>query len=149
VPEPVKHLETRSYDAFEDACIEGSETLEHTVTLLDADDRNVVATAMGGRADAIVTANFGDYPMDVLGPLSIEVVHPNDFLLDQLDLPRGSCSTSSESKPPTHREWRRGCESYGPDRNAAPQKPCVQQYTWLAVLPASWIDKPLLKRCRA
>ncbi|MHB1552580.1 MAG: hypothetical protein ACYCSX_01715 [Acidimicrobiales bacterium] len=41
---------------------------------------------MGGRADAIVTATVGDDPMDVLGPLDIEVVHPDDFLPDQLDL---------------------------------------------------------------
>ncbi len=73
-------------DAFEGARIEGWEHLEHAVTLPDADDRHVVAAAMSGRADAIVTANLGDYPIDVLGPLEIEVVHPDGFLLDQLDL---------------------------------------------------------------
>ena len=55
------------------------------MTLPDAGDRHAAA-AMGGRADAIVTATVGDDPMDVLGPLDIEVVHPDDFLLDQLDL---------------------------------------------------------------
>ncbi|MGH9083023.1 MAG: hypothetical protein ACRDWN_06740, partial [Acidimicrobiales bacterium] len=41
---------------------------------------------MRGRADAIVTANVRDYPPDVLGPLQIEIIHPDHFLLDQLDL---------------------------------------------------------------
>ncbi len=60
--------------------------LEDTVTLPDPDDRHVVAAAVRGRADAIVTANVRDYPPDVLGSLHIEIIHPDDFLLDQLDL---------------------------------------------------------------
>lgn len=73
-------------DTFEDACVQGWEALEPTVTLPDADDRHVVAAAMRGRADAIVTANVRDFPEDVLAPLGIAVVDPDDFLLDQLDL---------------------------------------------------------------
>jgi hypothetical protein len=73
-------------DAFEDARIDGWENLEDTVTLPDPDDRHVVAAAVRGRADAIVTANVRDYPPDVLGSLHIEIIHPDDFLLDQLDL---------------------------------------------------------------
>jgi predicted nucleic acid-binding protein len=85
-PERVRARFAAMDEVFEDACVKGWETLEHTVTLPDVDDRHVVAAAISGRADAIVTANVGDYPMDVLGPLGIEVVHPDDFLLDQLDL---------------------------------------------------------------
>lgn len=73
-------------EAFEDARIGGWDNLEATVTLPDPNDRHVVAAAVRGRADAIVTANVGDYPPDVLGPLNIEIIHPDDFLLDQLDL---------------------------------------------------------------
>ncbi|MDA8286394.1 MAG: PIN domain-containing protein [Actinomycetota bacterium] len=75
-PERVRARFAAMDDAFEDACVEGWETLEHTVTLPDVDDRHVVAAALGGRADAIVTANVGDYPTRVLGPLNIEVGHP-------------------------------------------------------------------------
>lgn len=73
-------------DAFEDAHVEGWEALESTLTLPDPDDRHVVAAAMRGRADAIVTANLRDFPDETLAPLEIAVVHPDDFLLDQLDL---------------------------------------------------------------
>lgn len=73
-------------DAFEAACVEGWEIFEATLTLPDPDDRHVVAAAMRGRADAIVTANLRDFPDETLAPLEIAVVHPDDFLLDQLDL---------------------------------------------------------------
>ncbi len=73
-------------DTFEDACVEGWEVLEATLSLPDPDDRHVVAAAMRGRADAIVTANVRDFPDEALAPLGLAVVEPDDFLLDQLDL---------------------------------------------------------------
>jgi predicted nucleic acid-binding protein len=72
--------------AFEDALVTGWEPFEATVVLPDADDRHVVAAAMRGRADAIITANVRDYPTAVLEMIGIEALHPDDFLLDQLDL---------------------------------------------------------------
>ena len=85
-PEQVQRRFVDMDGAFEDASVEGWEDLEDTVTLPDADDRHVVAAAVRGRADAIVTANIRDYPPDVVGPLDIEVIYPDAFLLDQLDL---------------------------------------------------------------
>lgn len=73
-------------DTFEDAPVEGWEIFEATLMLPDPDDRHIVAAAMRGRADAIVTANLRDFPDETLAPLEIAVVHPDDFLLDQLDL---------------------------------------------------------------
>jgi predicted nucleic acid-binding protein len=72
--------------AFADACVEWLPSLKEAVTLPDPDDRHVVAAAVHGMADAIVTANVRDYPLDVLEPLNITVIHPDAFLLDQLDL---------------------------------------------------------------
>ncbi|HET9689878.1 MAG TPA: PIN domain-containing protein [Acidimicrobiales bacterium] len=72
--------------AFEDALVVGWETVEDTITLPDPDDRHVVAAAVVGRADAIVTANVNDFPAAVVDPLGIEIIHPDAFLLDQLDL---------------------------------------------------------------
>jgi hypothetical protein len=73
-------------EAFEDARVEGWKRLEATITLPDPDDRHVVAAALRGRADAIITTNVRHYPADTLEPLGIEVIHPDNFLLAQLDL---------------------------------------------------------------
>ena len=85
-PEQVQRRFVAMDSAFEDARVDGWENLEQTVTLPDPADRHVVAAAVRGRADAIVTANVRDYPSDILEPLHIEVIHPDLFLLAQLDL---------------------------------------------------------------
>lgn len=72
--------------AFEDAAVEGWEALEASLSLPDPDDRHVVAAALRGHADAIVTANLRDFPDEALAPLRMAAVDPDDFLLDQLDL---------------------------------------------------------------
>ena len=39
-----------------------------------------------GRADAIVTFNIKDFPEAVLQPYGIEVQHPDEFVMNQLQL---------------------------------------------------------------
>ncbi|WOP18821.1 PIN domain-containing protein [Raineyella sp. LH-20] len=72
--------------AFEDACVTGWEPLLAGIELPDADDRHVVAAAQRGRADIIVTANLTDFPPSILSGFDIEIQHPDEFLLNQLDL---------------------------------------------------------------
>lgn len=55
--------------AFDDACVTGREPLESGITLPDADDRHVVAAALRGRADMILSANLRDVPSDVQVPM--------------------------------------------------------------------------------
>ena len=38
------------------------------------------------KADVLVTFNVKDFPDHALASFNVEVVHPDDFLLDQLDL---------------------------------------------------------------
>lgn len=71
---------------FEDAKVDGWEDLEPSISLPDPDDRHVVAAALRGRADLIITAHIRDFPTDVLSPMGLEVQHPDEFLLNQLDL---------------------------------------------------------------
>lgn len=71
---------------FEGASIEGWEGIEASLSLPDPDDRHVVAAALRGHADVIVTANLVDFPDRALRPLGLVAVDPDDFLLDQLDL---------------------------------------------------------------
>lgn len=54
--------------------------------LPDPKDVHVLAAALAGHADCIVTANLKDFPADTLGVLGIEVIHPDRFIVAQWDL---------------------------------------------------------------
>lgn len=73
-------------ESFDDAMVEGWEPLVAGLELPDPDDRHVLAAAIVGRADVIVTENTKDFPAGVLGPLGIEAMRLDHFLLDQFDL---------------------------------------------------------------
>ena len=72
--------------ATRDCLVAGYETLIPTLQLRDPDDRHVLAAAIVGRCDAIVTFNLRDFPEAALTPYGIEVWHPDRFLTDHLDL---------------------------------------------------------------
>jgi hypothetical protein len=57
-----------------------------SLVLPDADDRHVVAAAIRGRADVIVTFNLKDFPSSALSPYNIEPQHPDVFVQHLLDL---------------------------------------------------------------
>lgn len=60
--------------------------IEVGLELPDPDDRHVLAAAIRSRADAIVTANVIGFPTQSVTVLGIEVIHPDDFLISQLDM---------------------------------------------------------------
>ncbi|HRA68955.1 MAG TPA: PIN domain-containing protein [Caldilinea sp.] len=69
-----------------DCLIENYEALIDGLELPDAEDRHVLAAAITGHVDAIVTFNLKDFPGDVLGRYNIEAQHPDEFVLNQLEL---------------------------------------------------------------
>jgi predicted nucleic acid-binding protein len=71
--------------AFPDALVEGYEGLIPAMTN-DHKDRHVLAAAVRSGASIIVTANLKDFPVSSLESYEIEALHPDHFLLDQLDL---------------------------------------------------------------
>ena len=71
---------------FDDALVTGWEPLVADLDLPDAHDRHVLAAAVRGGAQAIITANLKDFPAEALAPFDVEALSPDDFLLDQLDL---------------------------------------------------------------
>jgi predicted nucleic acid-binding protein len=72
--------------AFDDASVSGWEGVTAGLDLPDPDDRHVLAAAIAGGGQAIVTFNLKDFPPTALAPTGIETRHPDEFLLDQLDL---------------------------------------------------------------
>jgi predicted nucleic acid-binding protein len=72
--------------AVPDCLVGNYEFLIDGLVLPDADDRHVLAAAIVGHADAIVTSNLKDFPAKVMDQHGIEAQHPDDFLMNQLEL---------------------------------------------------------------
>ncbi len=73
-----------------DCLVTGYEGLIPALHLPDPDDRHVLAAAIQGRADVIVTFNLKDFPAATLAPLGIEARHPDEFVTHLLDLDSGA-----------------------------------------------------------
>jgi hypothetical protein len=69
-----------------DCLVTDYEDLIEAVSLPDPDDRHVLAAAIRGRADVIVTFNLSDFPDPVLQRYGIEAQHPDLFISHLLDL---------------------------------------------------------------
>lgn len=69
-----------------DVRVTGHLRLVPSLHLPDSDDRHVLAAAIQAGAQVIVTENLRDFPADVLAPFGIEAIHPDDFVLDVIDL---------------------------------------------------------------
>ncbi|MGL4745378.1 MAG: PIN domain-containing protein [Dermatophilaceae bacterium] len=71
--------------AFEDAMVTGYSDLVPAMTC-HPKDAHVLAAAVVSECQVIVTFNLKDFPPEAVDRHDIEVVHPDGFLLDQLDL---------------------------------------------------------------
>lgn len=73
-----------------DCIVNGHEGLVTGLSLPDQDDRHVLAAAIRAGAQTIVTFNLKDFPSQTLTPYQIEALHPDDFVLDLIDLSPGA-----------------------------------------------------------
>jgi hypothetical protein len=69
-----------------DALVTGYEPLIEVLNLPDPNDRHVLAAAIRGRADVVVTTNLKDFPPEVLARWGIEAQHPDAFSTWLIDL---------------------------------------------------------------
>lgn len=69
-----------------EAKVEGYEWRIDQLSLPDPDDRHVLAAAIECRASLIVTFNTRDFPNETIKPFGVQSIHPDDFILDQLEL---------------------------------------------------------------
>ena len=101
----------RSMDqAFPGANVTGYESLIKNLSLPDADDRHVIAAAIKGEAQVIVTANLKDFPATALIPYSIRAEHPDVFISACIEMDKRKGLKALENqvkalkKPPLSRE---------------------------------------------
>ncbi len=76
-------------DAIPDCVVSGYEPLVDGLVLPDPNDRHVLAAAIRSAAQTIVTFNLKDFPAVALEPFGVEARHPDDFIVDQIDLASG------------------------------------------------------------
>jgi predicted nucleic acid-binding protein len=66
----------------------------------DPKDRPVLAAAIRGGAEVLVTENHRDFPPHAVRPYGIEVISQDAFLLDQFDLrPADATGCTTTSRP--------------------------------------------------
>lgn len=73
-------------EAIPDCLVTGYEPLIEGLRLPDLDDRHVLAAAIAGHADAIVTWNQKDFPKELLEPFGVQLQTPDEFVLNQVML---------------------------------------------------------------
>lgn len=80
--EQAQRLTDSMHEAFAAATVP-VEDVERLEPQMDNEhkDRHVLAAAVVGEAELIVTLNLRDFPRSVCEPLSIEAIHPDEFLL--------------------------------------------------------------------
>lgn len=88
------HLLHRTRDLMNshvrDALIQNFHDLIPSLSLPDPDDRHVLAAAIRGRVDVIVTYNTKDFPEEAIAPYEVSAQHPDAFLTHVLDLAPGA-----------------------------------------------------------
>lgn len=85
----VDHRIGQMVEHFPGAMVTGHHSLINAMTN-HPKDRHVLAAAVRGRADLIVTQNTSDFPMGAVAPYDVEVTTQDSFLLDQLELDRSA-----------------------------------------------------------
>jgi hypothetical protein len=73
--------------AFEEASVsdEAIAALEESMTN-DPGDRHVLAAAVAGGAEAIITFNLEHFPPEACEPFGVEATHPDEFLVAMYEL---------------------------------------------------------------
>ncbi|WP_161596025.1 PIN domain-containing protein [Flavisphingopyxis soli] len=94
-------LQATFVDQFPDAEVSEYEPFIEAIQLPDKDDRHVLAAAIVGRCNGIITSNLKHFPPDALDKFGIEAVHPDDFIVNIIDLDSnkalGACKRHREA----------------------------------------------------
>ena len=83
--ERIERLVRTMKRAFPEAMVTGHEPLIPSMTY-NPKDRHVMAAAVKGRADVIVTSNVRDFPPEACEPYDVDVQTPDEFLRYQWEI---------------------------------------------------------------
>jgi hypothetical protein len=89
-PESLQRTRELMMPAVPDCMVSEFEGLIDGLVLPGTDDRHVLAAAIRAGAQAIVTFNLDDFPAERLASYNIEATHPDDFVIDTIDLSPGA-----------------------------------------------------------
>jgi predicted nucleic acid-binding protein len=84
--EKIPKLVEQMREAVPDCLIVDYELFIPCIKLPDENDRHVLAAAIRGNADAIVSLNTKDFPVQVLSQFDVEIQTPDQFVLNQIML---------------------------------------------------------------
>ena len=90
-PESLERRVRFMEDAFPDAMVSGYEGLTPGLTVFGTDS-HVIAAAIVGHADVVVTQNVRDFPAEALAAYRLLAQTPDDFLIHQWWLDPGSAA---------------------------------------------------------
>ncbi len=95
-----------------DCLVENFEDLIPSLHLPDPKDNHVLAAAIRGRADVIVTFNLKDFPEGELKKYGVAAQHPDEFLTHVLDLAPGIVSAAARTHRNRLRNPAKSVEEY-------------------------------------
>lgn len=85
-PEMAKRLRDALEEVFPESTVTHYQHLEGSLGCSDPDDEHVLAAAIIAQAGAVVTKNLKHFPNNSETKFGIEIVHPDSFLMDLIDL---------------------------------------------------------------
>lgn len=91
-------------EAFPEAVVDVDEDLARSLAC-DPKDRHVLAAAISSRSEILVTLNTKDFPMTATAPFGVDVLRPDDFLLDLFELSRPRMMACLEAVANRHKRF--------------------------------------------
>lgn len=89
-PEQLNRTRTLMNRAVPDCLVTGHLQIVEALTLPDPDDRHVLAAAICGKAEVIVTFNEKDFPAEYIQTFGVETQHPDEFISHLISLDWGA-----------------------------------------------------------
>ena len=105
--------------AVEDCLVSNYQDLIPSLPLPDPKDQHVLAAAIRGRANVIVTFNGKDFPEATLHTYGMHSRHPDDFILDLFALAEELCMDAVQEDIQHYKDPPLTLEDYLKDLEAA------------------------------